>query len=228
MFVCLRFSFLPLQINDKSFVLLIGAFSSSPLGKRSMVYMSFNVLTAGVILSLDKEPVVCAQCGSQFLNQTVLDVHTQRCTGEPTQRRRYKGHGRGRVGGQLECDMCGHRCVTQDGLDLHRLSHTGQTPLRCPLTPCRKRFASSTSLAQHLMAHCRAPLSKRSTPRRFICSFCTKEFAYASTFAVHMRTHTDERPFEVSSSFFKKTFIGFFYREYKGQHKCFTKPVCKF
>ncbi|XP_027003595.1 zinc finger protein 574 isoform X1 [Tachysurus fulvidraco] len=144
----------------------------------------------------DKEPVVCAQCGSQFLNQAVLDVHMQRCTGEPTQRRRYKGHGRGRVGGQLECDMCGHRCVTQDGLDLHRLSHTGQTPLRCPLTPCRKRFASSSSLAQHVVAHCRAPLSKRNTPRRYTCNFCSKEFSYASTFAVHMRTHTDERPFE--------------------------------
>ncbi|XP_026795944.3 zinc finger protein 574 [Pangasianodon hypophthalmus] len=148
------------------------------------------------LMHQDKEPVVCAQCGSQFLNQAVLDVHMQRCTGEPTQRRRYKGHGRGRVGGQLECDMCGHRCVTQDGLDLHRLSHTGQTPLRCPLTPCRKRFASSSSLAQHVVAHCRAPLSKRNTPRRFTCNFCTKEFAYASTFAVHMRTHTDERPFE--------------------------------
>lgn len=160
------------------------------------------VLTSGVILSLDKEPVVCAQCGSQFLNQAVLDVHVQRCTGKITQRRRYPGHGRGRVGGQLECDMCGHRCVTQDGLELHRLSHTGQTPLRCPLTPCRKRFASSSSLAQHVVAHCRAPLSKRNTPRRFTCDFCTKEFAYASTFAVHMRTHTDERPFEVSSTFF--------------------------
>ncbi|KAI5620461.1 zinc finger protein 574 isoform X1 [Silurus asotus] len=148
------------------------------------------------LMHQDKEPVVCAQCGSQFLNQAVLDVHMQRCTGVPTQRRRYKGHGRGRVGGQLECDMCGHRCVTQDGLDLHRLSHTGQTPLRCPLTPCRKRFASSSSLAQHVVAHCRAPLSKRNSPRRFTCNYCTKEFSYASTFAVHMRTHTDERPFE--------------------------------
>ncbi|XP_062847683.1 zinc finger protein 574 [Trichomycterus rosablanca] len=148
------------------------------------------------LMHQDKEPVTCEQCGSQFLNQSVLDVHMQRCTGEPPQRRRYKGHGRGRVGGQLECDMCGHRCVTQDGLDLHRLSHTGQTPLRCPLTPCRKRFASSSALAQHVVVHCRAPLSKRNAPRRFTCEYCAKEFSYASTFAVHMRTHTDERPFE--------------------------------
>ncbi|XP_066539675.1 zinc finger protein 574 [Hoplias malabaricus] len=145
----------------------------------------------------DKEPKLCPQCGSQFLNQAVLDLHLQRCTGEPPQRRRYKGYGRGRVGGQLECDMCGHRCVTQDGLDLHRLSHTGQTPLRCPLVPCRRRFASSAALTEHVLAHCRGTMGKHQrAPRRYTCNFCSKEFAYASTFAVHMRTHTDERPFE--------------------------------
>ncbi|XP_053480989.1 zinc finger protein 574 [Ictalurus furcatus] len=167
-----------------------------PCGVCGQAFKRRKELDLHSLMHQDKEPVVCAQCGSQFLNQAVLDVHVQRCTGKITQRRRYPGHGRGRVGGQLECDMCGHRCVTQDGLELHRLSHTGQTPLRCPLTPCRKRFASSSSLAQHVVAHCRAPLSKRNTPRRFTCDFCTKEFAYASTFAVHMRTHTDERPFE--------------------------------
>ncbi|KAK1795380.1 hypothetical protein P4O66_010557, partial [Electrophorus voltai] len=149
------------------------------------------------LIHQDKEPKSCPKCGSQFLNQAVLDLHLQRCTGEPPpQRRRYKGHGRGRVGGQLECDMCGHRCVTQDGLDLHRLSHTGQTPLRCPLAPCRRRFASSSALAEHVLSHCRGALGKRSAPRRYTCDYCSKEFAYASTFAVHMRTHTDERPFE--------------------------------
>ncbi|XP_056619320.1 zinc finger protein 574 isoform X3 [Triplophysa dalaica] len=150
------------------------------------------------LIHQDKEPKTCPSCGSQFLNQTVLDTHMQRCTGEPTVRRRYKGQGRGKVGGQLECDMCGHRCVTQDGLDLHRLSHTGQTPLRCPLTPCRRRFASSSALGEHLLAHCRGAMGKRNAPRRFTCEFCAKEFAYASTFAVHMRTHTNERPFECS------------------------------
>ncbi|XP_016123206.1 zinc finger protein 574-like isoform X1 [Sinocyclocheilus grahami] len=148
------------------------------------------------LIHQDKEPKTCPNCGSQFLNQTVLDTHLQRCTGEEMGRRKYKGQGRGKVGGQLECDMCGHRCVTQDALDLHRLSHTGQTPLRCPLTPCRRRFASSAALGEHLVAHCCGALGKRNAPRRFTCEFCRKEFAYASTFTVHMRTHTNERPFE--------------------------------
>ncbi|XP_051574398.1 zinc finger protein 574-like isoform X1 [Myxocyprinus asiaticus] len=150
------------------------------------------------LIHQDKEPKTCPNCSSQFLNQAVLDTHLQHCTGEVPVHCRYKGQGRGKVGGQLECDMCGHRCVTQDGLDLHRLSHMGQTPLRCPLAPCRRRFASSSALGEHLAAHCRGALGKKNTPRRFSCEFCGKEFAYPSTFTVHMRTHTNDRPFECS------------------------------
>lgn len=98
---------------------------------------------------------------------------------------------------QIECDLCGHRCMTQEGLDLHRLSHTGQTPLKCPVRPCRRRFTSNSALEEHVLAHFQGTLSKSKNRPRFRCEICQKEFAYNSTFNVHMRTHTDERPFEV-------------------------------
>ncbi|MEQ2164713.1 hypothetical protein GOODEAATRI_009596 [Goodea atripinnis] len=86
--------------------------------------------------------------------------------------------------------------MTQEGLDLHRLSHTGQTPLKCPVRPCRRRFTSNSALEKHVLAHFQGTLSKSKTRPRFRCDICLKEFAYNSTFSVHMRTHTDERPFE--------------------------------
>lgn len=98
---------------------------------------------------------------------------------------------------QIECDLCGHRCMTQEGLDLHRLSHTGQTPLKCPVRPCRRRFTSNGALEEHVLAHFQGTLSKSKNRPRFRCQICHKEFAYNSTFSVHMRTHTDERPFAV-------------------------------
>lgn len=99
---------------------------------------------------------------------------------------------------QIECDLCGHRCVTQEGLDLHRLSHTGQTPLKCPVRPCRRRFTSNKALEDHVLAHFQGKLNKSTMARpRYRCQICLKEFAYNSTFNVHMRTHTNERPFEV-------------------------------
>uniref|UniRef100_A0A8D3A9G5 Zinc finger protein 574 n=1 Tax=Scophthalmus maximus TaxID=52904 RepID=A0A8D3A9G5_SCOMX len=146
----------------------------------------------------DKQPATCPHCSSQFVNQSVLEIHLQRCptTEEERNAGRGRGQGRGRCTGQLECDLCGHRCMTQEGLDLHRLSHTGQTPLKCPVRPCRRRFTSNSALEEHVMAHFQGTLSKSKNRPRFRCQICQKEFAYNSTFTVHMRTHTNERPFE--------------------------------
>ncbi|XP_029928837.1 zinc finger protein 574 isoform X2 [Myripristis murdjan] len=149
----------------------------------------------------DKEPATCAHCSAQFVNQSVLDIHLQRCptTEEERNAGRGRGQGRGRCTGQIECDLCGHRCMTQEGLDLHRLSHTGQTPLKCPVTPCRRRFASNAALEEHVLAHFQGTHTKAKNRPRFRCQICHKDFAYTSTFNVHMRTHTDERPFECST-----------------------------
>ncbi|XP_077951138.1 zinc finger protein 574 isoform X1 [Gasterosteus aculeatus] len=149
----------------------------------------------------DKQPVTCPHCSSQFVNQSVLEIHMQRCpsTEEDKNTGRGRGQGRGRCTGQVECDLCGHRCMTQEGLDLHRLSHTGQTPLKCPVRPCRRRFTSNSTLEEHVLAHFQGTLSKSKNQPRFRCQICLKEFSYNSTFNVHMRTHTDERPFECAT-----------------------------
>ncbi|XP_030226553.1 zinc finger protein 574 [Gadus morhua] len=149
----------------------------------------------------DKEPVTCIHCSAQFVNQSVLDIHLQRCPTSEEDKNvgRGRGQGRGRCTGQMECDLCGHRCMTQEGLDLHRLSHTGQTPLKCPVLGCRRRFASNAALEEHMLAHIQGTLSRSRHRPRFRCDICLKEFAYTSTFNVHMRTHTDERPFECAT-----------------------------
>ncbi|XP_054904115.1 zinc finger protein 574 isoform X2 [Poeciliopsis prolifica] len=153
------------------------------------------------LIHQDKQPVTCPHCSSQFINQSVLDIHLQRCPSSEEEKNtgRGRGQGRGRSTGQIECDLCGHRCMTQEGLDLHRLSHTGQTPLKCPVRPCRRRFTSNSALEEHVLAHFQGTLSKSKSRPRFRCDICLKEFAYNSTFSVHMRTHTDERPFECAT-----------------------------
>ncbi|XP_072250039.1 zinc finger protein 574 isoform X1 [Leuresthes tenuis] len=153
------------------------------------------------LMHQDKQPATCPHCSSQFINQSVLEIHLQRCpsTEEEKNTGRGRGQGRGRCTGQIECDLCGHRCMTQEGLDLHRLSHTGQTPLKCPVRPCRRRFTSNNALEEHVLAHFQGTLSKSKNRPRFRCEICLKEFAYNSTFSVHMRTHTDERPFECAT-----------------------------
>lgn len=51
----------------------------------------------------DKQPVACPHCSSQFINQSVLDSHLQRCPVTEDERNvgRGRGQGRGRSTGQV-------------------------------------------------------------------------------------------------------------------------------
>lgn len=52
----------------------------------------------------DKQPAMCPHCSSQFVNQSVLEIHMQRCpiTEEEKTAGRGRGQGRGRSTGQVE------------------------------------------------------------------------------------------------------------------------------
>uniref|UniRef100_A0A8C5EGT8 Zinc finger protein 271-like n=1 Tax=Gouania willdenowi TaxID=441366 RepID=A0A8C5EGT8_GOUWI len=186
------------QLNDHKLLHTSHPFPCSVCGE---AFKRRKDLDLHSLIHQDKQPATCPHCVSQFVNQSVLEIHMQRCptTEEEKNTGRGRGQGRGRCVGQVECDLCGHRCMTQEGLDLHRLSHTGQTPLKCPVRPCRRRFTSNSALEEHVVAHFQGKYSKSKSRPRFRCQICHKEFAYNSTFNVHMRTHTDERPFECAT-----------------------------
>ncbi|XP_029109414.1 zinc finger protein 846-like isoform X1 [Scleropages formosus] len=134
----------------------------------------------------------------KFSDQAVLDVHMHSC---PKKVKQTVRRGRGRNVELLICDLCGHCCMTQDGLDLHRLSHSGQTPLRCPLLPCRRRFITSSALEDHILTHSQTPPDLTAQdfapkPRPFHCERCSKSFTTASSLSVHLRIHTGERPYQ--------------------------------
>uniref|UniRef100_A0AAY5F5N7 Zinc finger protein 865 n=1 Tax=Electrophorus electricus TaxID=8005 RepID=A0AAY5F5N7_ELEEL len=158
-----------------------------------------------------KQPVTCPSCLEQFLDQTSLDTHLPLCKqqealGHKTDPSvlgvaRKRTGGRAKQTGKLICDLCGHRCVTQEGLGLHRLSHSGQTPLRCPFLPCRRRFTTNSALQQHMLSHESSvpeadAIRGDPKPRPHHCQQCGKNFTTASSLNVHMRIHTGERPFQ--------------------------------
>lgn len=181
-----------------------------------LLYGSFDILTDIInhvkfyVSKLVSNPLLLCICSLNMAAPMPCN-HTDflLCTGvvdivKGTGQGRGRGQGRRRdkTTGLLDCEFCRHHCVTKEGLDLHRLSHAGQTPLRCPMTPCRRRYATAASLEEHLLTHCPAPgytvaAADLPKPRPFHCHHCGKDFTTGSSLSVHLRVHTGEKPFQV-------------------------------
>ena len=51
------------------------------------------------------------------------------------------------------CDVCGHALASNQALQRHMLTHTGEKPFKCQ--DCGKTFSRKDNMRQHMVIHMR-------------------------------------------------------------------------
>ncbi|XP_056387040.1 oocyte zinc finger protein XlCOF7.1-like [Hyla sarda] len=166
-------------------------FTSSERGKR--VSSKPPVLVHQKI----QKPLVCSQCGQQFVFKSQLISHQMNHTGRKTFSCQECGKSFGSEAAILahmklhagkasySCAECGKSFGQKNNLQRHLSIHTGEKPHACP--ECGKRFMSKSNLTQHLRVH------RPKTKETFCCAECGKCYKRGADYRWHMLIHLGEK-----------------------------------
>ncbi|KAH0377953.1 hypothetical protein KCU92_g8968, partial [Aureobasidium melanogenum] len=84
------------------------------------------------------------------------------------------------------CNICGHRCVTQQQLNNHLTTHSREKKFKCDHPGCGKVFGVKTALSTHKRTH--------TNEKPFSCRWCGDSYSDSSNLSKHRKTvHEDDK-----------------------------------
>ncbi|KAI5207419.1 hypothetical protein E4T39_01902 [Aureobasidium subglaciale] len=84
------------------------------------------------------------------------------------------------------CNICGHRCVTQQQLNNHLTTHSREKKFKCDFPGCGKVFGVKTALSTHKRTH--------TNEKPFSCRWCGDSYSDSSNLSKHRKTvHEDDK-----------------------------------
>jgi KRAB domain-containing zinc finger protein len=123
------------------------------------------------------KPYHCTQCTKSFAAKNNLNAHVQKV--------HVKAYAK-------VCRFCGRGFFTQESLESHERTHTGEKPFSCDI--CGKKFYSQKVCQTHAGVHV--------DTANFECELCAKKFKTVSALKQHKKFHDD------SNKKFKCTLCG--------------------
>lgn len=113
--------------------------------------------------SVKEEMFTCHQCGKEFVQEQLLEVHKRVHTGDLP----------------YPCTMCDKSFKQLNQLKKHERVHTGEKPFMCEY--CNKRFYSSSNKRRHERTH--------TGFKPYVCEVCDKPLSEKWILKKHMKTH---------------------------------------
>lgn len=139
----------------------------------------------------------CSFCNKVFQSKCFLDTHIKRmhsvytcdiCEDTfPTRSGFYYHQKTKHIKDFFICQYCGKKCLTNNSLNIHTLTHTHRDKAQCICPVCGKTFHYSGGLFYHMKIH--------NNERKYCCLFCDRRFYTTTAQQRHIRTHTGERPY---------------------------------
>ena len=84
---------------------------------------------------------------------------------------------------KYKCSECEKTCYSNQALQVHRRSHSGEKPFECSV--CGNRFTTAGSLTVHNRIH--------TGEKPYKCRLCDKAFYQSAKLTAHLRIHSSPR-----------------------------------